>query len=80
MTGQRSIPKRELDTNINVLHALMRPGERLSSRSIAEAVGCTNTLIYHIEKRALKKVRERMRRQLGINHGQFALEKVSDYL
>jgi hypothetical protein len=80
MKGQRSIPARELDTNIKILHALLRPGERLSSRAIAESVGCTNTLIYLIEKKALRKVREHLRQNWQMDHGEFAQAKVSEHL
>jgi hypothetical protein len=73
-------PSRELDTNINVLHALMRPRERLPRRAIADAVGCSGTLIYLIEKKALRKVREQLRKNLQMNHGEFAQQKVSEHL
>jgi hypothetical protein len=76
----QTIPSRELDTNINILHAMMRPGERLSSHTIAEAVGCSNTLIYLIEKKALKKVRERIRKEFRLNHAELAQADWREFL
>lgn len=77
MKGRRNIPGSVLNENINVLHALMRPGERLPSRSIAEIVGCTHGLVYLIEKRA---VRERLRRQLGLSYTEFFRQSAGDHL
>jgi DNA-binding GntR family transcriptional regulator len=61
----------ELDINISILHALMRPGQRLSTRGIADIVGCSNACIYLEEKKALRKVHERLRRILGLSRGDF---------
>jgi hypothetical protein len=70
----------DLDTDIAILHALMKPGQRLSCDAIADIVGCSHTLVFLTEKKALKKVRERLRKNLGLNHGQFAHAKVSEHL
>lgn len=72
-------PNKKLDEGINVLHAMMKPGQRLSSRSIAEIIGCSNTLVYLIEKKALKKVREKLRKEMGVNHGEFSVFKTIDF-
>jgi hypothetical protein len=74
------IKGKELDTNVSILHSLMQPGQCLSTRAIADIVGCSNTLIFLIEKQALRKVRERLRRRLGASYGEFCQEKVSSFL
>lgn len=67
---------RNIDLALDVTRSLMRPGDRLSTRSIAEICGCSNTLIFLIEKKALRKVREKLRRKMGISYGEFATQKV----
>jgi transcriptional regulator len=65
--------RKEIDLGLDVILAVSRPGQRWPTRDIAYVCGCTNTNIFIIEKRALKKIRERMRRKLELSHGQLAV-------
>lgn len=67
-----------INEGINILHALMRPGERMSVRDIAASVGCSRGLVFHIEKTALKKVRDKLRKQKGLSYGEFSVLKSVD--
>lgn len=60
-----------LDENINVLHALLRPGDRLSTKAIAEIVGCRCQAIWETEQKALRKVRARFAKELGYDIEEF---------
>jgi DNA-directed RNA polymerase sigma subunit (sigma70/sigma32) len=51
---------KELDRNIHVLHALMKPGERLSCRRIADACGGSWQRIWQVEQRALHKLKKQL--------------------
>jgi hypothetical protein len=66
----------EIDTNINILHAMLRPGQRLSFSEIAEIVGCSKSLIQFHQESALRKLREKLRRKLKMDYGEFAHTKV----
>lgn len=60
-----------IDLALDVARVHMRPGDWLSTRAIAEICGCSNTLIYLIEKKALRRVRERLRRHWKMSWGEF---------
>lgn len=63
---------RSIDLALDVINTVRQPHQWLSTRDIAEICGCSNTLIFLTEKRALRKVRERLRRELAMNYGEFS--------
>jgi hypothetical protein len=69
-----------IDCSLDVIAAVMRPGEQLGQREIADICGCSRSLIHQIEKKALRKVRERLRKETGIGFGQFCRVTVEDRL
>lgn len=52
--------RRHIDQNINILHALLKPGSELTQQEIAEVVGCTQGAVYLIERKAMRKLRKRL--------------------
>jgi transcriptional regulator len=52
---------RKLDQTICVLRELLTPGQSLTQEEIADCVGCTRQNIYQIEKKALRKIRTRLK-------------------
>ena len=56
---------------LEVLLAVRGKGERFSLGQIARACGCSHQNVDWIEKRALKKLREKVRSELGIDWNQF---------
>lgn len=50
-----------LDTQINILHALMRYGEALSQSDLAAILGCSRMTIRRIELSAARKVVARLK-------------------
>jgi hypothetical protein len=59
--GQASQRSQEVDLALAVACCLVRPGECLSHYQIAEITGMSHGGSYMIEKRALKKLRLRLR-------------------
>lgn len=51
----------EIDLGLAVLACVRAPGECLGQRMIAEVCGVTQSAIYLIERKALKKLRNRLR-------------------
>lgn len=60
-----------MEVGLAVLATLVKPGQSVSHRAIAEVCGCSRGLIFLIEKQALKKVRERLRKELHLTHAEF---------
>lgn len=56
--------KPSIDLGLDVIRAVQQPGQTLSTRAIAEVCGCTNTCIWMIEQRALRKVRRALQQNL----------------
>lgn len=55
-----------LDAGLLVLSAVTPPGVELSLQEIAEVCGCNKQDIYHIERRAIRKIKAEFERR-GIN-------------
>ena len=60
--------KDSIDLGLAVLAAVMRRGDSLTCRDIADVCECSKSLIQQIEKSALRKVRHRLKR-LGVEAG-----------
>jgi transcriptional regulator len=71
---------KNFDAALEVIATVMRPGEILGQREIAEICGCSRSLIHQIEKKALRKIRERMRKEFGMSFEEFCVARVVDYL
>lgn len=67
--------RESIEAGLDALRARALPGETFSHRAIAEACGCSWQNIYLIERRALRKVRERLRRELKLSYSNFNLEE-----
>ena len=61
----------DIDLGLDVLNTVRLPGEQLSRSDIAHVCGCTRQNIEQIEMRALKKIRLRLRQELGLDYGTF---------
>lgn len=59
-----------LDAGLECLAAAAKPGQRFSHRQIAFVCGCSRSWIFLIEKRAMKKIRERLRKRMNLNYGE----------
>ena len=71
---------RDIDCAIAVVATLRKPGERFTYKQIGSAVGCSWQNIRLIERKALRKVRHRFRRELGLDFDEFLQTKVIDHL
>ena len=56
--GSGRLPNNNIDLGLSVLCSLMRSGDSLSHRDIAEVCGCTHQYINNIEINAMAKLRE----------------------
>jgi hypothetical protein len=61
-----------MEAGLYVLAQVARPNQVFTHREIAKACGCSWQNIWLIEKRALRKVRERLRRTMKASYGDFA--------
>jgi len=50
-----------IDIGLSVLCCVAKPGETLTDRDIAEVCGCARNSIYQIEKKALNKLRPKLK-------------------
>jgi hypothetical protein len=64
--------KPEIDLALDVTRRLMKPGDSLSGRDIAEICGCSASLIQQTEREAVRKLRKAMRRMLNMDFEEFA--------
>lgn len=71
---------KEFDCSLDVIRAVIMPGQILQQREIADICGCSRSLIHQIEKKALRKIREHLRKELEMDHGEFSQAKVIDFL
>lgn len=58
---------KDFDMALDVLNTVRLPGEQISHRQIASICGCSRTLVHQIEKRALRKIRTRIRKEMGLS-------------
>lgn len=56
-------PKSSIDLGLAVNSVLMRPGDRITQEDLADICECSQAAIYLIEKRALRKLRLRLKRE-----------------
>jgi hypothetical protein len=61
-----------IDLGLEVLAAVRRPQERFTADDIGEVCGCSGALIQQIERRALQRIRERLRRDWRLTYDEFA--------
>lgn len=59
-----------VEAGLICLCAWARPGQTVSHRDIAKVCGVSRGLIFLIEKKALRKVREKLRRELKMDYSQ----------
>lgn len=52
---------RDVDLALAVMCAIQIPGERVPTKTIAEVTGMSHSAPFYIEKRALRKLRHRLR-------------------
>ncbi len=73
-------PNPHIDAALDVTRRHMRPGDVITQADLAEICGCSRGFIFLIEQQALRKLREAVRKKLGLSYGQFSQTKVSDHL
>lgn len=61
-----------IEAGLHCLSMVSKPGQTFTQGEIAQACGCSRTLIYLTEQRALKKIRERLRRELKVSYAEMA--------
>lgn len=61
----------DIDLALNVMASLLKPGERVSTKKIADVCGCSPMAIWAIEQAAMKKLRHRFRRELDMEISTF---------
>lgn len=71
---------KEMDAALEITARLMRRGDELTQKEIADICGCSRSLVHQIEKSALRKVRTRLRKEYGLNFEQFIRSRVMDIL
>lgn len=59
-----------LDAGLECLAAFAKPGQSFSHRQIAYVCGCSRGWIFLLEKQALQRIREALRKKLQLNYGQ----------
>jgi DNA-directed RNA polymerase specialized sigma24 family protein len=60
-----------MDLGLAVLSVLAVEGTPLSLHDIAAWAGCSQGNIYRVERRALRKLRKKLRRELGMTWEEF---------
>lgn len=60
-------PETEIDLGLAILGALLKPGETLTCADIAAWTGTSKQQVQQMEKRAVTKLREALRKR-GITH------------
>jgi transcriptional regulator len=58
---------KEFDMRLAVLNSIRKRGECLNQRDIARVCGCSRSLVHQIEQRALRKIRTRIRMEMGMS-------------
>ncbi len=58
---------KDFDMALDILNAVRQPRECLSQQDIALVCGCSRSLIHQIEHRALRKIRTRIRQEMGLS-------------
>lgn len=67
-TGPIALRTREMDLGIAVCGALTPPGQTRTTHEIAAFAGCTHQAITDIEKKALRKIRQRLMEDTRLSH------------
>jgi hypothetical protein len=62
--------KNNIDLGLAVLAAIRAPHETISCRAIAAACDCSWQNIHQIERKAMRRCRERLRREWGLSYDQ----------
>lgn len=60
-----------IDAGLICLKAAQRPGQKFTHQDIAFVCGCSRTFIFLVEKAALRKIREKLRRSVGLSIEEF---------
>ena len=66
--------QKKIDDALRLLHSATPPGMELTQQEIAQACGCSRSFIDQIEKRAIFKMRDKMRKALGMSWRDFIQE------
>lgn len=61
-----------IDAGLICLSAMQKPGQIFSCREIAFVCGVSHGFAYQTELRALRKLRERLRRELSLSYSDLA--------
>lgn len=64
-----------VNMGLELLAARSKPGQNFSCEEIAAWCDCSWQAIWHIERKAIRKIRARLRRELRLTHHEFYVEK-----
>ena len=75
---------RHILERMTLLAARRMPGQTFTAQQVGDFCGCSHAAVQQMERESLRKVRERLRKALGLSrsqiiNGEFGVERVEIY-